>query len=182
MSAVPKEFISHRNSGIHKANIHSTSQNKSTFVWTNGTQFTSGNCNKLAGHKADSVSFLGTDTLLRGKSTYSPSKVVSKKTNESSTPSSVSKGTDTRGGASRGKKFYLPLETHLQKGLISYIVPQAKGTKFKDSSLTFFDLNEKETVLYDLKKWFKGKENDALNTSPKFSEEMIYTETESALK
>lgn len=114
--------------------------------------------------------------------------MVSKKTNEGSTPSigvaesSVPKGTDTRGGASRGKKFYLPLETHLQKGLISYIVPQAKGTKFKDSSLTFFDLNEKETVLYDLKKWFKGKENDALNTSPKFSEEMIYTETESALK
>ena len=54
---------------------------------------------------------------------------------------------------------YLPIETYLKKGLISYIVPQTKGIKFKDSSLTFFDLNSKEIVLYDLKKWFKTEED-----------------------
>lgn len=31
------------------------------------------------------------------------------------------------------------------------------GVKFKDSSLTFFELNKKDTVVYDLKKWFKQK-------------------------
>lgn len=64
------------------------------------------------------------------------------------------------------EKFYLPLETHLQKGQVSYIVPQTKGTKFKDSSLTFFELNEKEGVLYDLKRWFKAKENNCSTIAP----------------
>jgi len=48
--------------------------------------------------------------------------------------------------------YYTPLETHLRKGLVSYMVPRTKGVKSKDSSLTFFELNEKESILYDLKK------------------------------
>lgn len=47
---------------------------------------------------------------------------------------------------------YLPLEACLKKGSINFIVPLTKGTKSKDSSLAFFDLDDKEAILYDLKR------------------------------
>jgi len=63
-----------------------------------------------------------------------------------------------QGQNKKRKNYYLPLETYLRKGSINFVVPRTKGTKLKDSSLAFFDLNDKEATLYDLKKWFK-KEN-----------------------
>lgn len=69
------------------------------------------------------------------------------------------------GRPQRGTKrhsYYLPLETYLKKGSVNFISPYSKGTKFKDSSLAFFDLDEKEAILYDLKKWFKKPHSPSL--------------------
>ena len=52
----------------------------------------------------------------------------------------------------KSHSYYLPLETYLKKGSVNFISPYSKGTKFKDSSLAFFDLDGKEAILYDLKK------------------------------
>eukprot|EP01050_Picozoa_sp_SAG11_P028464 SAG11_NODE_7613_length_1121_cov_1.134051_2_plen_69_part_00 len=45
------------------------------------------------------------------------------------------------------------------------MVPKTKGLKFKDSSLAFFELNEKDTISYDLKKWFKAGGTPSLTGS-----------------
>ena len=60
--------------------------------------------------------------------------------------------TSKRPSHRKSHSYYLPLETYLKKGSVNFISPYSKGTKFKDSSLAFFDLDGKEAILYDLKK------------------------------
>jgi len=60
---------------------------------------------------------------------------------EQSVPS-YSKGAENR---------YIPMESYLTKGKLSYIIPK----KSKNSAVAFFDLGRKEPLVYDLKKWFK---------------------------
>ena len=45
---------------------------------------------------------------------------------------------------------YIPMESYLTKGKLSYIIPK----KSKNSAVAFFDLDRKEPLVYDLKKWF----------------------------
>ena len=51
----------------------------------------------------------------------------------------------------RAENRYIPMESYLTKGKLSYIIPK----KSKNSAVAFFDLGKKEPLVYDLRKWFK---------------------------
>ena len=55
-----------------------------------------------------------------------------------------------RAGPKGAESQYIPMESYLTKGKLSYIIPK----KSKNSAVAFFDLGRKEPLVYDLKKWF----------------------------
>ena len=55
-----------------------------------------------------------------------------------------------RAGPKGAESRYIPMESYLTKGKLSYIIPK----KSKNSAVAFFDLGRKEPLVYDLKKWF----------------------------
>ena len=53
-----------------------------------------------------------------------------------------------RAGPKGAESRYIPMESYLTKGKLSYIIPK----KSKNSAVAFFDLGRKEPLVYDLKK------------------------------